>query len=399
MIKKYIKREKYLKRIKPFIDKDIIKVLVGQRRVGKSYMLYQIMDVIKKQNPHANIIYINKELYDFDKIIDYKNLMDYVKKESKKRERNYIFIDEVQDIKGFERALRSLKAQGNYDIYCTGSNATLLSGELATYLSGRYIEIEIHGLDYKEFLKFHKLDDSDDTLIKYIKYGSLPYLKHLELEDEVVFDYLRNVYNTILLKDVVARHNIRNVSFLKDIVEYIADNLGSLISAKKVSDFLNSQNITISPNMVLDYLAFLVDAFFLYKVKRLDIKGKKIFEINDKFYFEDLGLRNTVVNYRPDAIGQVLENLVFKHYLSNGYKVHVGKIGEHEVDFVCDKDGEREYVQVAYHIHEDNKKREFGNLLNINDNYRKIVVSMDNLGKGATYKGIEHLHIRELLLS
>jgi len=402
MIKKYIKRERYLKKIIPFINKNIIKVIVGQRRVGKSYLLYQIMDLIKKENKNANLIYINKELYEFESIKDSKSLLEFISKKIKiknKQERNYIFIDEIQDIKDFEKALRSLNADGNYDIYCTGSNANLLSGELATYLSGRYIEIPVYSLSYQEFLKFHKLDNNNDSFLKFIKFGGLPYLIHLELEDHIVYDYLKNVYNTILLKDVVSRYNIRNVSFLVNLVNYLGDNVGSLVSAKKISDFLKSQKINISPNVVLDYLLYLVGSFFIYKVPRSDIQGKKIFKINDKFYFEDLGLRHSVVGYKQMDINKILENIVFLQMKYLGYQITVGQIGEHEIDFICVKDHKKIYIQVAYLINSQNKKREFGNLLEIKDNYEKFVVSMDEMiDEEAQYKGIKYLNIRNFLL-
>lgn len=262
MIKRYIKRQIYIDKIKPFIDKDVIKVVVGQRRVGKSYLFFQIMDEIKKKKKDASIIYINKELNEFDAIKNYQNLLDYIQKKVK-NEKNYIFIDEIQDIEKFEKALRSLKAKGKYDIYCTGSNANLLSSELATYLSGRYIEVKVFSLSYSEFLQFHKLKNSQESFLKYIKYGGLPYLRNLELNDDIVYHYLKSIYNTIILKDVVNRYNIRNVSFLENLVHYLADNTGSLVSAKKISDFLKSQKINISPNIVLDYLSFLVNAFFI----------------------------------------------------------------------------------------------------------------------------------------
>lgn len=402
MIKKYIKRERYLKKIIPFINKDIIKVIVGQRRVGKSYLLYQIMDLIKKENKNANLIYINKEFYEFESIKDSKSLLEFISKKIKiknKQERNYIFIDEIQDIKDFEKALRSLNADGNYDIYCTGSNANLLSGELATYLSGRYIEIPVYSLSYQEFLKFHKLDNNNDSFLKFIKFGGLPYLIHLELEDYIVYDYLKNVYNTILLKDVVSRYNIRNVSFLVNLVNYLGDNVGSLVSAKKISDFLKSQKINISPNVVLDYLLYLVESFFIYKVPRSDIQGKKIFEINDKFYFEDLGLRHSVVGYKQMDINKILENIVFLQMKYLGYQITVGQMREHEIDFICVKDHKKIYIQVAYLINSQNKKREFGNLLEIKDNYEKFVVSMDEMiDEEAQYKGIKYLNIRNFLL-
>ena len=235
--KPFISRENYINKLIPFIDKDIIKVFVGQRRVGKSYMLFQIIEHIIKKNPTANIIYINKELIDFDFIKDYKDLIEYIRNNSID-EKNYLFIDEIQDIEGFEKALRSLSAEGKYDIYCTGSNAQLLSGDIAGLLSGRSIEIKIFSLSFKEFLEFHKLNDSEDALHKYIKYGGLPYLINLKLDDNIVFDYLKNIYSTILFKDVVRNQNIRNIYFLEKLVQYIADNIGSIVSAKKISDFL-----------------------------------------------------------------------------------------------------------------------------------------------------------------
>ena len=396
MIKTYIQRPIYLNKIKPFIDKDIIKVIVGQRRVGKSYLLFQIMDEIKKKYKQADVVYINKELNEFNGIKNCQDLLGYIKKNAKTK-KSYIFIDEIQDIERFEKALRSLKAQGKYDIYCTGSNANLLSGELATYLSGRYIEIKVFSLSYQEFLIFHKIKDSQESFLQYIKYGGLPYLINLELKDEVVYDYLKSIYNTILLKDVVARYKIRNVSFLENLASYLADNTGSLVSAKKISDFLKSQKIKISPNIVLDYLSFLVNAFFIFKVSRTDVRGKKFFEINDKYYFKDLGLRHSLIGYKQLDINKVLENLVFLHLQILGYKVAIGQLKDKEVDFVCEKQNKKVYVQVAYLITDENKDREFGNLLAIQDNYPKVVISADEMVEEEGYKGVKHINIRNFL--
>jgi len=398
MIKKYIKRKIYLDRIRPYIGKDIIKIIVGQRRVGKSYLFFQIIDEIKTKNKTANIIYINKELNDFDKIRDWQDLLGYIKEHSDGRKKNYIFIDEIQDIEKFEKALRSLKAKGKDDIYCTGSNANLLSGELATYLSGRYIEFKVFGLSYIEFLEFHKLEESKESFLKYIKYGGLPYLVNLDMSDEVVYGYLKSIYDTIILKDVVDRYKIRNVSFLENLSAYLADNVGSLVSAKKISDFLKSQKINISPNIVLDYLSFLSNAFFVYKTPRIDVQGKKIFETNNKYYFEDLGVRHSIVSYKQTDINKVLENLVFLHLQISGYKVSVGKLRDKEIDFVCEKQNQKVYIQVAYLITKENKSREFGNLLEIKDNYPKIVLSMDEIiGENEEYKGVKHINIRDFL--
>ncbi|MBI4667754.1 MAG: ATP-binding protein [Elusimicrobia bacterium] len=401
MIKTYIAREDYTDRVKPFLDKNIIKVIVGQMRVGKSYLLVQIMDSVKNRGgPQKNIVYINKELHEFDDIKNYKDLLSYVKKHSDKRKKTtYLFVDEIQDIDQFEKALRSLQAQGGCDIFITGSNADLLSGELAGYLSGRYVEIKVFGLSYPEFLKFHGLADGKEAFLRYLKHGGLPYLIHLEPDDDIVYDYLRNIRNSILYKDVVQRHGIRNVAFLERLTEYLADNIGSLVSAKRISDFLKSQKINISANVVLDYLSFLTGAFFVFKAPRSDVHGRKIFEISEKYYFEDLGLRHSIAGFRPTDIGKILENLVFLKFKEAGYAVTVGKLNGGEIDFVCEKGGQRIYAQVAYLLPDDKtREREFGNLLKIKDNFPKMVISMDELG-GAAHKGIPHVNIREFLMS
>ncbi len=396
IIKKYKKREFYLQKVKPFIGKDIIKVIVGQRRVGKSFLLFQIMDLIKRENKKAKIVYINKELAEFDKIKNYQDLLKYIKEQTKNR-KSHLFIDEIQEIDNFEKALRDLNAKGN-DIYCTGSNAKLLSGELATTLSGRYIEIEVFGLSYREFLIFHKIKESEESLLQYIKYGGLPYLINIGISDETsVYGYLKSIYNTILLKDIVARYKIRNVAFLENLTQYIADNIGSLVSAKKISDFLRSQKIKISPNIVLDYLSFLENAFFIFKAQRSDIQGKKVFEVNSKYYFEDLGLRHSILSYKQIDISKILENLVFLHLKMLGYQVTVGQLNDKEIDFVAEKQNKKLYIQTAYLITEENKEREFGNLLAIQDNYPKIVVSFDSMIGKSEYKGIKQMNIRDFL--
>lgn len=399
MIKTYIKREQYLSRIKPFIGKEMIKVIMGQRRVGKSYLLFQIMDIVKRSKAkNSHIIYINKELSEFEAIKDYRDLLKYIARKSKSGKKSFVFIDEIQEIEQFEKALRNLQAKGECDVYCTGSNAELLSGELATCLSGRYIEIKVFGLSYAEFLQFHKLDDSEDSFFKYIKYGGLPYLINLKLEDDVVYEYLRAIYETILLKDIVTRYGARNVNFLERLVEFLSDNIGSLVSSKRISDFLKSQKINISPNVVLNYLSFLTSAFLIFKVPRADVRGKKIFEIGEKYYFEDIGIRHAIIGYRHTDINKILENIVFLRLKMSGYKVNVGKLENREIDFVCEKSGERVYVQVAYLLkNKSTHSREFGNLLAINDNYPKIVVSMDKTA-GGQFKGIKHINIRNFLL-
>ena len=398
MNKTYQKRPFYMDKITPFIGVDLIKVLIGQRRVGKSYILLQLIDAIKFKDKTANIVYINKEENEYDEVANYRDLIVYAEKRIIPKANNYLFIDEIQDIERFEKALRHLFAKKTFDIYCTGSNARLLSSEIATGLSGRYIEIPVHTLSYPEFLQFQKLPSGEESLSKYIRYGGLPFLSNLKLTDEIAYGYLQSIYNTIILKDVVARFKIRNINFLNRLLEYLADNIGSLVSANKISDFLKSQKIKTTPNIVLDYLSFLTSSFIIREVNRTNIKGKKVFEINEKYYWEDLGLRNSLVGYKATEIGQMLENLVFSHLSRLGFAIHVGQLANKEIDFVAEKEGKRIYVQVAYLINDNaTKEREFGNLLDIADNYKKIVVSMDKM-VGSDYKGIKHYQIIDFLL-
>ena len=390
-------RPLYTESIKRYMYQNIIKVLVGQRRVGKSVLLVQTMELVRQEKPLANIVFINKEDLAFDNIKNYLDLVAYAEQRQKTGTENLLFIDEVQDIVDFEKALRHFQSKNEWDIYITGSNAKLLSGELATFLSGRYIEIKVFALSYTEFLDFHNLANNNESLLKYIRYGGLPYLINLSLEDNIVFDYLKNIYAAILYKDIIARHNIRNVGFLDKLILFLADNTASIVSAKSINDFLKSQKITISHNVILDYLNFLCEAFFLFKAKRNDLKGKKILEFGEKYYFEDLGIRHAIGGYKNDDINKILENIVYLNLLINGYDVSVGKLGDKEIDFVADKAGNRIYVQVAFTIPDKKtKEREFGNLLLIKDNFRKIVVSMDEIQVGF-FEGIEHIHLRQFL--
>lgn len=396
-IKPFTERNGYFERLKPFINKNLIKAVTGQRRVGKSFLMFQLIDEIKRQTPDANIIYINKENFEFDNIEDYKDLILYVNDKFSQEKPNYLFVDEIQDINQFEKALRHFLTEENIDIYCTGSNANMLSGELATYLSGRYIEIKVYSLTYLEFLKFHKLKNTKHSLKKYLNFGGLPYLKNLPLKEDIVFEYLRNIFTTIIYKDVIVRNKIRNTNVLENLVRFLANNVGNIISAKKISDYLKSQNLKVSAQIILNYLEHLQSAFLIYKVKRTDITGKKVFEIHEKYYFEDWGLKNSLVGYTKFNINQVLENVVYIHLKAAGYEIMVGQTGDKEIDFICQRDGAKLYVQVAYLIPDEKvKEREFGNLLLVKDNFPKIVVSLDEYTI-KNYKGILHLNLRDFL--
>lgn len=397
MTENSIKRNLYFNKVEPFIDKNIIKVIVGQRRVGKSYLLLQLIDFVKKRAPDTHIIFIDKEKFDFDNIRNYSDLINYCTARLVANTKNYIFIDEVQDIEGFEKALRHFYSSKNIDIYCTGSNANLLSGELASTLSGRYIELKVYSLTYPEFLVFHNLKNSSASLKRYLQIGGLPYIINLKPEDEVIFEYLKNIFSTIIYKDIIARHGIRNHAFLENLVKYLASNTGNLISAKKVSDFLKSQNLRISPQIVIDYLHYLQNAFLIFKVPRSDISGKKVFETNEKYYFEDIGLKNVLGGISHFQINQVLENVVYHHLLVLGYDIAVGVSGDKEIDFICTKHGRKLYVQVTYLLSDQKViDREFGNLADVSDNYPKIVVSLDEYAP-AGVNGIQHVHLREFL--
>jgi len=359
-------------------------------------LLFQLIHFVRSQDPTANIIYINKEDLQFDTIRDAASLNEYILSRSKQDVPNYIFIDEIQDIAEFEKALRSLLLDQNNDLYITGSNANLLSGELATYLSGRYIEFKVYSLSYTEFLHFHRLEDSDLSLESYIKFGGLPYLIHLELA-ETAFEYLNSIYNTIVYRDVVSRYNLRNNQFLEKLIEFLADNIGSMFSAKRISDFLKSQHTNIPANQIQQYCAHLANAFIVHEVNRYDIVGRRVFEIGSKFYFENTGIRNVITGYQLKDRGKLLENIVYNQLLYMGYDVKVGSFHAREIDFVCEKDNERLYIQVALRLDgQETIDREFGNLLAIADNYPKIVISEDHFD-GNTYQGIRHMRVRDFL--
>lgn len=393
-----LKRTVYLDRIRPFIGQGMIKVLTGQRRVGKSYLLFQIIQELLETNKKARILYINKEDLSFSFMKTAEHLHEYVLHNKAKTGKTYVFIDEIQEIENFGNALRSLILQSDLDVYCTGSNANLLSSDIAGHLSGRYMAFEIYSLSYEEFMEFHGLNDNDETLEKFMKYGGLPYLMHLELKDEIVFEYLKNIYQSIVYRDIINRFAIRNVHFLEQLILFLASNTGSIFSAKKISDFLKSQHIKMAPNQVQNYIQHLVNAFLLHEVGRYDIIGKRMFEIGEKYYFENLGIRHGLWGYRVEDKGKIMENIVYNHLVFNGFKVSVGVIGKNEVDFIGEKNGEKIYIQVALSIHETQTiEREFGNLMMLKNNYPKMLITLEGFS-GNTYEGIENLSLREFLL-
>ena len=396
---KTIIRQSYIDKIEKYLGKEIIIVLVGQRRVGKSCMMKMIRDR-KKADDCNNIIFIDKEKREFDCIQTYQDLNDYIGEHFLSDKHNYILIDEIQDIKEFERSIRSYRTEPNTDIIITGSNARMLSNELSTLIGGRYKEIHIQSLSYNEFLEFHQLSDNYEALALYIQYGGLPGLAKIGLEEDDAREYQMDIYHTVLLKDVIMRNQIRNVPFLENLVRFLADNTGKLISANSISKYMKSQGESIASAAIINYISFLCEAYILHKVNRYDIHGKRIFETNDKYYFEDNGIRNAIAGgTREGDIEKVIENIIYQNLIRLGYQVYVGQLQAGEIDFVCTKPGgERIYVQASYIIADDaTREREFGNLRSIKDNYPKYVISMTPLLTQNDNDGITHLHLRKFL--
>jgi uncharacterized protein len=393
----YLKRTIYFEKVEPFMGDRLVKILVGQRRVGKSHVLLHLKDEVKTRFPEDICVYINKEDYAFDALKNYKDLMEYLKPEIEKNQKIHLFIDEIQEIEQFELAIRSLQLNSNFDIYCTGSNASLLSSELATFLAGRYVEFRIYSLSYTEFLTFHELTDSAENFILYLQMGGMPHLLHLPKREEIVREYHKNIYDSIILRDIVARHKLRNVQLLNNLTRFLADSVGSLFSANSIAVHLKSQKLPVQTKTIVEYISYLEDVFFVDRVRRMDIAGKKIFEIGEKLFFEDLGIRNTLIPFKIQDLNKLLENVIYHHLKVHGYEVYVGKLGEREVDFVALKNNTKIYIQLAITLLEEKTiEREFGNLEKIKDNYPKYVLSMDDFPV-TNQNGIEHWNIRKFL--
>ena len=418
-----ILRQSYLEKIERYLGKDTIIILTGQRRIGKSYILRLFRDKVSKaaikrekselastsereqarpkvKEAEANVIFIDKEKHEFDDIKTYRDLNAYIDARRDKGKTNFILVDEIQDIEEFEKSVCSYYEEPDVEIVVTGSNSKMLSSDLSTLIGGRYKEIYIQALSYEEFMLFHQLTDSDDTLAKYIQFGGLPGLVKMGLDEQDAREYQQDVYHTVLLKDVIMRNKIRNVPFLENLVRFLADNAGKIVSANSIAKYMKSQGDSVTSTVIINYTKFLCDAYLIHKVNRYDIHGKKLFESNDKFYFEDNGLRNTLAGgSREGDIEKVIENIVYNHLIRLGYEVTVGQLQAGEIDFVCTKpEGQRAYVQASYVIADEaTREREFGNLQAIKDNYPKYVISMTPLVSRQDSDGITHLHLRRFL--
>ena len=398
-----IKRELYMKRIRPFIGTDLVKVMTGIRRCGKSVMLDLIKEELKELGiSAAQFITFNFEDLRNANFCTASSLHDEViRRASEISGKVYLFFDEIQEVTDWEKCINSLRIEMDCDIYITGSNARLLSGELATVLGGRYVEFTIYPFSYAEFMDLYKdiFPDASNSAVfqKYLTLGGMPYLANLRYAEEPSKQYLTDVYNSVVLNDVVKRNKIRDVDLLTRIVTYVIGNIGTTFAASSIAKFLKSERRTVATDTVLNYIQYCISAYLFYQVKRQDIQGKQILSTNEKYYMADHGLREAIFGGNMRDINLILENIIYMESLRRGYTITVGKSGTKEIDFICQKQDQKVYIQVTYLLaSEETIQREFGIYDSIHDNFPKYIVSMDELD--FSRNGIKHRNIKEFLL-
>lgn len=400
-----IKRESYLSQIRPFIDQaELIKVIIGVRRSGKSIMLELIQDELKEKGVSEDrMISINFEDLTYSSLTTATALHDYLKAKVDSIDgRTYIFLDEIQEVTDWEKCVNSLRVNSDVDIYITGSNAKMLSGEYATLISGRYVEFSIYPFSFAEYCEARRADGANksdsDYFSEYVKYGGLPFLAITPLSETAKAQYLKDIYASVVIKDIVKRNKLRDVDLLERIIAYTVANIGHTFSANSIAAYFKSERRSVAVDTIINYLKCCEKAFLFYKVNRMDLEGKEILQINEKYYLADHGLRQALYGNNQRDIEMILENIVCLELLRRGYQVTIGKTGTKEIDFVCDKDGKRIYIQVCYLLaSEKTVNREFGAYEDIKDNYPKYVLSMDEFDMSRD--GIIHLNIRDFLLN
>lgn len=398
-----IKRETYMSRIRPFIGNELVKVLTGIRRSGKSVMLELIKEeLVSSGVDRGQFIFLNFENMSNANLCTAQALHDEIIRRVRELDgKVYLFFDEIQEVEDWEKCINSFRVELDCDIYITGSNARLLSGELATYLAGRYVEFVIYPFSFREFCELYRsiFPDADvrECFQKYLTLGGMPYLSNLRYDETACRQYLRDLFNSVELKDIVRRNNIRDVDMLERIISYVTANVGTTFSATTISKYLKNEGRTVSTETVLNYIRACTEAFLFYQVKRQDLQGKKILTVNEKYYIADHGIREAVYGGNRKDINLVLENIVYMELLRRGYVVTVGKVSDREIDFVCEDRGSKLYVQVAYLLaSEDTVRREFDVFSHIRDNFPKYVVTLDEFDMSR--EGIRHCNIRDFLL-
>ncbi len=395
-------RNIYLEKLVPFLGKPVVKVITGMRRAGKSCLVRLLIDKLLSEGVlREHIVYIDKESYEFDAIRNYHDLAAHVKAVCPKDGAGYyIFVDEIQEIEEWEKIVADWSGRRNMDVVITGSNARLLSGELASLLAGRYIEIPLFPLSFSEFKEFNGLQKTEtaEAFGQFLRYGGLPGLHEFGKLSEATFrPFVAGVYDSIMLKDIVSRHQVRNYVLLEHIARYIFDNIGNLTNANRINVFLKNQKLSVGTDTILNYMRWFADARLTHRVLLYDIKGKRHLEVNEKHYVADLGLRNALLGYRADDISGMLENVVCIELLRRGYRVSVGKFGDAEIDFVAERDGMKTYIQVAYLLPSKTTfEREVVPLLAIKDNYPKLLLTLDR-EIGNDYDGVRRLYLPDWL--
>lgn len=407
-----IEREQYMKRIVPYIDKPFIKVLTGIRRCGKSTIMLLLREKLLEDGvPEGSIVHINFENMDFADLNTAEKLHSYVTAAKEKHaeaepdKKFYLLFDEIQEVEGWEKAVNSFFSGGGADIYVTGSNSRLLSSELATYIAGRYVEIGVHPLSFAEYILFKKhrtgsdVEDVRAEFPLYIRYGGFPAIHTHEYEPDEAYGIVSDIYSSVILRDIVQRHGIRNIDLLDRVVRFVFDNIGNTFSAKNVADYFKSQRKKVDTNTVYKYLDALESAFIVKRARRYDIKGREILKTMEKFYVADQSLVYAAMGYKDRLIGGVLENIVHNELVRRGFKVFVGKLDEREIDFIAERGGEKIYIQVAYRISDSREtvEREFSPLMAVRDNYPKYVLTMDDFWSD-NVEGIKHMHVADFLV-
>ena len=394
-------REEYFQRLVGYKDKKIIKVITGVRRCGKSTLLKMYKNYLLEHSVNAEqIIDINFEDFDYEDLLDAKALYAYIREKIVPDKMTYLILDEIQNVKGFQKVVDSLFLKDNIDIYITGSNSYMLSGELATLLSGRYIKIEMLPFSFCEFVKANQMQDNlERAYQQYIESGSFPYISHLEKEKNQIYDYLKSIYDTIILKDVIGRKKITDVMMLESVIRFLADNIGNSLSTKKISDTMTSNGRSINVRTVESYLSAFMDSYIIYQAKRFDVKGKQYLKTLEKYYMVDIGLRNAMLGSKSNAdVGHILENVIYLELIRRGYEVYIGKVDNVEVDFVARYEKGVKYIQVSASVRDENTlERELRPLQKITDHYPKCIMTLD-IDPEADYEGIRRINALDYLM-